>query len=119
MEIKFYSYAKSGEKSYYKSDLVIEDNNYFFLDSTNSDCKLSLLSKESVMLTRSNNISQELLFIKGKKTKSKYETGELSMDLDIYTHDIVINSSSIVVTYDAYYDNYLTDSFKIVFLIKK
>ncbi len=119
MEIKFYSYAKSGDKNYYKSDLVIENNNYFFIDSSNTDCKLVLNKDESINLFRSGEIEQELYFEKGKKTKSKYKTSALSMELEIYTKDIVINSTSIQIEYDSFYDNFLTDSFKIVFLIKK
>lgn len=118
MEIKFYSYAKSGDKIYYKSDLVIEDNSYFFVDNMNSDCKLTL-NKESIYLVRSGEVKQDLNFVKGKKTKSLYKTKDLSMELLIYTKEIIVNPSSIQIEYDAYYDDFLTDSFKIVFLIKK
>lgn len=118
MELKFYSYSKSGDKVYYKSDLTIDDNVYSFKDNNGSKCKLIVENNSHVLLKRVGEVKQELNFKLHELTKTHYKSSDLSFDLVVDTKEITINSSSIVIVYDLYYDDFLTDSFKIVFLIK-
>ncbi len=118
MELKFYSYSKSGDKIYYKSDLIIDDNIYSFKDNNGSKCKLIVDADSHVILQRFGEVKQELDFKLHESTRTHYESSDLSFDLVVDTKEITINSSSIVIVYDLYYDDFLTDSFKIVFLIK-
>lgn len=118
MELKFYSYSKSGDKIYYKSDLIVDDNVYSFKDNNDSKCKLIVVNDFHIILQRFGEVKQELNFKLHESTKTHYKSSDLSFDLVVDTKEITINSSSIVIVYDLYYDDFLTDSFKIVFLIK-
>ncbi len=118
MELKFYSYSKSGDKIYYKSDLTIDDNVYSFKDNNDSKCKLIVEDASHVILQRFGEVKQELNFKLHESTRTHYKSSDLAFDLVVDTKEITINSSSIVIVYDLYYGDFLTDSFKIVFLIK-
>ena len=118
MEVKFYSYSKSGDKTYFKSDLVKNNNIYYFIDKENNKMELSILSNKHVILKRDGNVKQTLTFKENLKETSIYQSLELDLKLEIYTKKIDIKDNSISIEYDSFYEDYLTDSFKIVLLFK-
>ncbi len=122
MKVHFYSF-QDGKKdvSYISEALTIGPNSYRFLDksSENTYITLRILSNNHIQIVRDGNVESQMDFILNKKTSSIYKTSELTFKIEMLTKEIKINSNSVSLNYDYFYENTLVSSIKIALLFKE
>ncbi len=122
MKVHFYSF-QDGKKdvSYISEAQNIGPNSYRFLDksSENTYITLRILSNNHIQIVRDGNVDSLMDFILNKKTSSIYKTSELTFKFEMLTKEIKINSNSVSLNYDYFYENTLVSSIKIALLFKE
>ncbi len=121
MKIHFYSF-QNGQKmvSYLVDAKEISPNTFEFVDKTYSNAKfiIKLISSKEIVINRIGEVNSQMTFILNKKTIANYTSKDLSFTFEIFTTNIKVNSNSISIDYDYYYDNILDSKIKIALLFK-
>ncbi len=121
MKIHFYSF-QNGQKmvSYLVDAKEISPNTFEFVDKTYSNTKfiIKLISSKEIVINRIGEVNSQMTFILNKKTIANYTSKDLSFTFEIFTTNIKVNSNSISIDYDYYYDNILDSKIKIALLFK-
>ena len=87
-----------------------EDKNYIYYFEQDEDKTIAIYDYNTNILKRDNlKISQELEFIKDKITINKMNIKDLdkSLDLEVFTSDIISNSPAITINYLLNAEKYL------------
>ncbi len=121
MKIHFYSF-QNGQKmvSYLVDAKEINSNTFEFVDKTYSNTKfiIKLISSKEIVINRIGEVNSQMTFILNKRTIANYISKNLSFNFEIFTTNIKVNSNSISIDYDYYYDNILDSKIKIALLFK-
>ncbi len=121
MKVHFYSF-QDGKKdvSYITEYEVISPNTYRFLDKSveNTYITLTIKSNSCVLIKREGSVNSLMEFNQNKSTSSLYKTSDLTFKFDILTKEIKINSNSISIDYDYFYESSLVSHIKIALLFK-
>lgn len=121
MKIHFYSF-QNGKKmvSYLADAKEISPNTFEFIDKTysNTNFIIKLISSKEIVINRIGEVNSQMTFILNNKTIANYTSKDLSFNFQILTTNIKVNSNSVSIDYDYYYDNILDSKIKIALLFK-
>lgn len=121
MKVHFYSF-QDGKKdvSYITEYEVISPNTYRFLDKSveNTYITLTIKSNSCVLIKREGMVNSLMEFKQNESTSSLYKTSDLTFKFEILTKEIKINSNSISIDYDYFYESSLVSQIKIALLFK-